>query len=74
MIYFPELDRDPYQLKEKLRARGITQAQLAALLGVSIPSACAYLNGYRKPPAEIDQKLMLLQRQFAGEISTRAVR
>ncbi len=59
---FPKLSEHP--MKKLLRDNGITQAQFAALLGVSLGTASHLLNGYRKPTKEQAKKLEALQQKI----------
>ena len=58
---------EPHPLKDVLRENGITQAQVALLLGISTSSIAQLLNGYRQPTAKqekvLDELLQQLQQK-----------
>jgi transcriptional regulator with XRE-family HTH domain len=47
----------PHPLRELLKQNGITQAQVALLLGISISTVAQILCGYRKPTARQEKVL-----------------
>jgi transcriptional regulator with XRE-family HTH domain len=57
----------PHPLKDILKEHGITQAQVALLLDLSISSVAQILCGYRKPTAKqkkiLDELLERLTKQ-----------
>ena len=48
---------EPHPLRELLKQNGITQAQVALLLGISISTVAQILCGYRKPTARQEKVL-----------------
>ena len=48
---------EPHPLRELLKEHGITQAQVALLLGISISTVAQILCGYRKPTARQEKVL-----------------
>jgi transcriptional regulator with XRE-family HTH domain len=58
----PVLQEHP--LKDALRKQGLTQAQAAQMLGVSLSTLAAYLCGYREPPPHVQKKLESLRRHL----------
>ena len=57
----------PHPLRELLKEHGITQAQVALLLGLSVSSVAQILAGYRPPTARqkkvLDELLERLTKQ-----------
>ena len=57
----------PHPLRELLKEHGITQAQVALLLGISTSTIAQILCGYRKPTAKqekvLDELLQQLQQK-----------
>ena len=47
----------PHPLRKLLKEHGITQAQVALLLGISISTVAQILCGYRKPTARQEKVL-----------------
>ena len=60
----------PHPLKDVLREHGITQAQVALLLGISTSTIAQILCGYRKPTARQEKILdeLLCKLQQEGEM------
>jgi transcriptional regulator with XRE-family HTH domain len=58
---------EPHPLRELLKQNGITQAQVALLLGLSVSSVAQILAGYRPPTARqkkvLDELLKTLTEQ-----------
>jgi len=54
----------PHPLKDALRRQGLTQAQAAQMLGVSLSTLAAYLCGYREPPPHVQRKLRELEKHL----------
>ena len=61
---------EPHPLRELLKQNGITQAQVALLLGISISTVAQILCGYRKPTARQEKILdeLLCKLQQEGEM------
>jgi plasmid maintenance system antidote protein VapI len=46
--------------KREIRRCGMTQVEAAKKLGVSVPSLCQWINGYRSIPSDMEFKLQSL--------------